>query len=93
VAILNINSGVYYGLDLVGTHVWNLLQKPQSVSAISEVVLREYDVEPERCLRDVIDLLEKLLAEGLIDVKDGSTTSALTRPCGDSRPTSPRQGS
>jgi hypothetical protein len=70
-AILNIKSGVYYGLDPIGAQVWNLLQKPHRVAEIREAVVRDYDVEPERCERDVIALLESLLAEGLIEVQNG----------------------
>jgi len=69
-AILNIKNGVYYGLDPVGARIWNLVQKPRAVSDIYNTLTNEYDVEPERCARDLIVLLEKLLAEGLIEVKD-----------------------
>jgi hypothetical protein len=70
-AILNIKNGVYYGLDPIGAQVWNLIQKPHRVAEIREAVVRDYDVEPERCERDVIALLESLLAEGLIEVQNG----------------------
>ena|SRR5688572_26347105 len=72
-AILSINSGVYYGLDEIGALIWNLIQVPQRVTAIREAVVREYEVEPARCERDVISILEKLLAERLIEVKGIST--------------------
>jgi len=70
-AILHIKSGVYYGLDPVGARIWNLMQEPRAVAEIQNAITNEYDVEPERCARDLVDLLEKLLAEGLIEVKDG----------------------
>jgi hypothetical protein len=72
-AILNIKNGVYYGLDPVGARIWNLVQQPRSVLEIQRTIVGEYDVEPERCSRDLLDLLEKLFSEGLIEVKDGST--------------------
>lgn len=71
-AILNIKNGVYYGLDPVGARIWNLVQEPRAVADIQTAITTEYDVEPERCARDLVGLLEKLLAEGLIEVKDGS---------------------
>ncbi|MGH9680409.1 MAG: PqqD family peptide modification chaperone [Candidatus Acidiferrales bacterium] len=71
-AILNIKNGVYYGLDPVGARIWNLMQEPRAVAEIQSTITGEYDVEPERCVRDLYGLLEKLLAEGLIEVKDGS---------------------
>ena len=75
-AILNIKNGIYYGLDPVGARIWNLMQEPRAVAEIQNAITDEYDVEPERCARDLFGLLEKLLAEGLIEVKDGS--GALT---------------
>jgi hypothetical protein len=71
-AILNIKNGVYYGLDPVGARIWNLMQAPREVAEIQNTIANEYDVEPERCARDLVGLLEKLLAEGLIEVKDGA---------------------
>ncbi|MBZ5659092.1 MAG: PqqD family peptide modification chaperone [Acidobacteriia bacterium] len=71
-AILNIKNGVYYGLDPVGARIWSLMQEPRAVSDIQNTITGEYDVEPERCARDLTELLEKLLAEGLIEVKDSS---------------------
>jgi len=71
-AILNVKSGVYYGLDPVGARIWNPMQEPRPVAEIQSAITNEYDVEPERCANDLVGLLEKLLAEGLIEVKDGS---------------------
>jgi len=71
-AILNVKSGVYYGLDPVGARIWNLMQEPRAVAEIQDTIVGEYDVEPDRCARDLVGLLEKLLAEGLIEVKEGS---------------------
>jgi len=71
-AILNMKNGVYYGLNPVGARIWNLIQEPRQVAQIQTEITNEYEVEPERCARDLVNLLEKLLAEGLIEVKDGS---------------------
>jgi len=71
-AILNVANGVYYGLDPVGALIWNLIQKPQRVTEIRDNILREYDVQPAECERDLISLLNKLLAEGLIEIRDGA---------------------
>ena len=71
-AILNIKNGVYYGLDPVGARIWKLVQEPREVVEIQNAISAEYDVEPERCARDLFGLLNKLLEEGLIEVKDGS---------------------
>lgn len=73
-AILNIKSGVYYGLNRVGARIWNLMQEPRAVADIQNTITGEYDVEPDRCARDLFRLLDELLAEGLIELKDGAAT-------------------
>jgi Coenzyme PQQ synthesis protein D (PqqD) len=69
-AILSLTSGVYYSLDPVGARVWNLIQRPRTVHDIRDMLLQEYDVEAERCERDLLALLRELAAEGLIEVRD-----------------------
>jgi hypothetical protein len=68
-AILNLKNSVYYGMNAVGTRVWNLLQKPRSVRELRDTLLAEYDVEPERCEQDLLDLLEAMRVEGLIEIQ------------------------
>ena len=70
VAILGLKAGVYYTLDGVGARIWTLLQEPKTVSEIRDVLLQEYDVEADRCKRDLLALLQKLVSEGLVEVED-----------------------
>jgi hypothetical protein len=73
-AVLNTKTGVYYGLDPVGARVWQLVQQPRRVSEVGEQIVAEYDVESQRCISDVVALLEKLRSEGLlIEVREGVT--------------------
>ena len=69
-AILSIKDGIYYGLDPVGARIWSLMQQPCSVADIQNTIAGEYEVEPDQCARDVNDLLQKLLEQGLIEVKN-----------------------
>lgn len=67
-AILNMKNSVYYGLDPVGARIWTLLREPRSIQQVCAAIVDEYDVEPQRCERDVLELLEKMRSEGLIEV-------------------------
>jgi hypothetical protein len=69
-AILNLKNGAYYGLNSVGARVWELAQTPKTVGELRDAILDEYDVEPERCERDLLALLQELETEGLIEVVD-----------------------
>ena len=70
-AILSLASGIYFGLNPVGAFVWSLLQEPTRVERVCDAVMQEYDVDPARCDADVRKLLEDLLEQNLIEVRDG----------------------
>ncbi len=69
-AILNLKNSVYYGVDPVGTRVWNLLKQPRKVADLRDAIVDEYEVDSDRCGRDVLELLEKMRGEGLIEVRE-----------------------
>jgi hypothetical protein len=68
--ILDLEEGVYYGLNPVGTQVWKRIQDPTPVGKIVTDLTAEYDVDYERCFDDVVSLLEDLAENGLIVVED-----------------------
>lgn len=70
VVILNLQSGVYYGLDAIGARIWNLIHEPVALQEILAVLLDEYEVERERCESDLLAMLEQLDAKGLIEISD-----------------------
>jgi Coenzyme PQQ synthesis protein D (PqqD) len=73
-AIIDFQSGSYYGLDEVGATIWKLIAEPRTVSEICDAVVAEYEVDPDVCERDVLALLGKLAASGLIETGDVSAT-------------------
>jgi hypothetical protein len=69
-AILHLARGQYYGLNPVGARIWDLVQQPREVAELREALLREFEVEPEVCERDLAALLGELAARGLIERVD-----------------------
>ncbi|MDH6060134.1 PqqD family peptide modification chaperone [Chrysosporum bergii ANA360D] len=72
--ILHLNTGIYHGVNEVGTRIWNLIQQPKAVKDIKQILLQEYAVTSEDCDRDLIALLKDFLAVALIEVKNEITT-------------------
>src|ERR1700683_3423069 len=66
--ILNLKSGVYYGLDPVGARVWELAEKRTAAAAIRDAIANEFAVDPATAERDLADLLGQMESEGLIQV-------------------------
>jgi hypothetical protein len=54
--LLNVKSEQYFGLDEIGTRVWEVLVDDGKVETIVATLLAEYDVE-EAVLRQDVDLL------------------------------------
>ena len=69
-AILNMKNSVYYGMNPVGTRVWNLLKQPKMIAEIRDAIIEEYEVEEARCERELFALLEEMRSEGLIEVRE-----------------------
>ncbi|MGH9147700.1 MAG: PqqD family protein [Vicinamibacterales bacterium] len=67
--ILNLRDGVYYGLEDVGTRIWQLLQRPISVPALRDALVTEFEVDPVRCEHDVRILLAELADKGLVEIR------------------------
>lgn len=66
--ILNLKSERYFGLDEVGTRMWEALSSCELIQDAYEVLLAEYDVAPEQLRNDLYQLLEKLVEHGLVNV-------------------------
>ena len=64
--ILDLQSESYFGLDEVGTRVWQLLQEKENLQGVFEAMLAEYEVEPDQLRIDMEELLGKLSDSGLI---------------------------
>lgn len=64
--ILDLDSGVYYGLDAVGSRFWQLLAEGGSAASARDRLLEEFDVEPARLDQDLDDLVGQLVASRLL---------------------------
>lgn len=68
--LLNAVNGEYYGLNEIGTRIWERLQQGQSPAELVDSLLQEYEVSPELLGRDVGRFLEHLQTRGLIEIQD-----------------------
>ncbi len=66
--ILGMSDGVYYGLDSVGTRVWELLTEPRTLGEIAATIEAEFDVTAERAAADLLVFANDLAAHGLLSV-------------------------
>ena len=67
--LLDMESENYFGLDEVGTAIWQAMQEKETLKEVFETLLEQYEVEPEMLEKDLSDFVEKLLESGLVEVK------------------------
>ena len=68
--ILHLGKGEYYGLNEVGTVIWELLQKPISAAQIAGEVTRKFEVSTKQSLADVLLFLNRMREANLIEVRE-----------------------
>jgi coenzyme PQQ biosynthesis protein PqqD len=64
--LLALRNGTYFSLNEVAGRVWELCDGSRSVADIVAVITDEYAATPEDIERDVVELLDDLLAEDLV---------------------------
>jgi hypothetical protein len=72
--ILNLDSGVYFGLNPVGTSIWSYIQDERPLHGIIDYLLSEYKVGRTQCQTEVVALLQNMAAHGLIDIRGDAET-------------------
>ena len=66
---LHVDNGTCYGFNGTATRIWTMIEEPKKVSELRDALLDEYDVEPEVCEAQLLDLLKDLEGDGLIELR------------------------
>lgn len=64
--LLNTETGIYFGLDAVGSEIWSMLESGLAPSAIVERMLAEYAVERDQLEADVSAFVARLVQAKLV---------------------------
>jgi hypothetical protein len=67
IIMVNVQQGTYFALNPVGTRIWELIKSPQSIDAICERLLAEYDIEPENCRAEVEAFIQQCVQLKVVD--------------------------
>ncbi len=64
--LLDLASEQYFGLDAVGTRIWQLLKEGGVFEVIVQVITDEFEVAQEKVEQDLEELLLQLADAGLL---------------------------
>jgi hypothetical protein len=66
--LLNLQSGVYFGLNETGTQIWNILSENGRLEEVYSRILNDFSVEPDLAKSDLLMLTEQLVEKGLVTI-------------------------
>ena len=66
--ILDLQSGVYYGLNSTGNQIWQWLETPKTLLELNKLLLNEYEVNLQVAIADLQHILQQMLDNGLIEI-------------------------
>ena len=66
--ILQLEAGVYFGLDPVGTRLWQLIDTHGALRSVVDAAAEEFDVARDVLERDLLQLVSELAEKQLVVV-------------------------
>ncbi len=66
---MNIDNEMYYSLNSVGSQIWQLLSDRLDLETAIEQLLRRFDIDEATLRQDVTQLVDELVAQGLLTVE------------------------
>ncbi|GAB3130001.1 PqqD family protein [Novispirillum itersonii] len=66
VIALNVDSGLYHGLDGSAPRIWALLAEPTTPEAVVNALLADFDIDRDTCTAQVTAFLDGLRQRGLL---------------------------
>lgn len=66
IMIMDMKNGDFIGLNLIGSHVWNLLAQPCSFASIISDLMQHYDIDENTCKEQTVEYLDKMMQKNLV---------------------------
>ncbi len=64
--LLDLSSGIYFGVDGVGQRIWESVAEGHSLAETAAVIAAEFEVDEERAQADVVEFANDLVERGLL---------------------------
>jgi hypothetical protein len=71
-AVLDLDAGLYYGLDPVGARIFELLQSPTRLGDVVSILVDEYEIDEDSAGRDLLAFVGDLYDRRLVVLADDS---------------------
>lgn len=68
IVMMSVENNEYYGLNKVGSRIWQIIETPTAVERIIDIMMKEYKIDRSTCTADVMEYLNELESKNLIRV-------------------------
>ena len=67
--LLDLSSGIYFGLDGVGKRIWETIAEGRSLEETTMIITAEFEVNETQAQTDLIAFVENLVERGLLETQ------------------------
>ena len=67
--LLDLSSGIYFGLDGVGKRIWETIAEGRSLEETATIITAEFEVNEAQAQTDLIEFVENLVERGLLETQ------------------------
>ena len=64
--MMSVAAGRYYGLNAVGRRIWELLERPRTVTELCMRLCEEFEVDAQTCEAEVLTYVDTLIGNGIV---------------------------
>jgi hypothetical protein len=68
--LLHLERGHYFTLNETGTAIWDRIGDGAALGELRDALVEQFEVDAETAWRDVVELVDELVAEGLVEVEE-----------------------
>src|SRR5438034_11249446 len=76
--LLQMDTGEYFGLDEIGTRIWQLISEKGDLDEVESAMLEEFEASREVLVTDLQRVVDELAARHLIEIEPGTAGPDLT---------------
>ena len=60
IVMMSVSAGTFYGLNAVGSAIWQFVERPTTVETIITHILAEFEVSQAQCQDDILAFIEAM---------------------------------
>ncbi len=69
IVMMSISQGEYYGLNEIGSRIWEIIEEHVTFKQIIDKLLGEFEVNEEKCRREVTEFIGLLQKKNLVIIE------------------------